>query len=116
MHRKLFLLALLTVIWLAGQGCDDATGPSSNAAFEVLSEGGLTVKFRNLSSGACCYRWDFGDFTPPSFQDEPIHTFALAGDYVVLLMACPRDDFDSSNCSRASAVVTVTEGGAAIHF
>ncbi len=117
MRKKLLRIlpaALLAVTWLVSIGCDETTGPGSSAAFEVLSEGDLTVKFRNLSVGACCYRWDFGDLSSPTFQDEPIHSYAMAGDYVVVLTACPQDDFSKPNCSQASAVVTVTSGSASI--
>lgn len=49
---------------------------------------GVTVKFKNISTGAIGYVWDFGDGSPTSNAIEPMHTFNGPGkNYTVTLMA-----------------------------
>ncbi|WP_162903181.1 Ig-like domain-containing protein [Taibaiella koreensis] len=51
------------------------------------------VKFYPLvPSDVLTYQWDFGDNTPSSFLQEPVHQFALPGSYEVQLKV-------SNNCS-----------------
>ena len=45
-----------------------------------------TVTFRNTSTYATAYMWDFGDGMKVT-QEEPSRTYALSGDYVVQLIA-----------------------------
>jgi PKD repeat protein len=49
---------------------------------------GVTVKFKNTSTGAIGYVWDFGDGSPTSNAIEPTHTFNGPGkNYAVTLTA-----------------------------
>jgi PKD repeat protein len=49
---------------------------------------GVTVKFKNTSTGAIGYVWDFGDGSPISNAIEPTHTFNGPGkNYTVTLTA-----------------------------
>ncbi len=58
----------------------------------TVVEGTLTVDFMNTSIGGSSFLWDFGD---GNFSDDenPTHTYAAAGDYMVILRvsstACP---------------------------
>ena len=45
-----------------------------------------TVTFRNTSSNATTYFWNFGDGVQV-MQESPIHTYAKSGDYLVTLVA-----------------------------
>ncbi|MCD6346749.1 MAG: C10 family peptidase [Bacteroidales bacterium] len=45
-----------------------------------------TVTFKNTSSNAIAYMWDFGDGIKVT-QPDPIHVYALSGDYKVKLIA-----------------------------
>jgi len=45
-----------------------------------------TVSFNNTSSNATAYMWDFGDGIKVTMED-PIHVYALSGDYQVQLIA-----------------------------
>lgn len=64
-----------------------------NAAFtpssSVVSVFDSQIQFNNQSTGAVSYSWDFGDGSPNSTQENPIHTFPSeeAGGYVVWLTA-----------------------------
>ncbi len=57
-----------------------------------------TVAFKNTSENATAYMWDFGDGSKVT-QDEPSHTYALSGDYLVKLIAinhiCENDTTES---------------------
>ncbi|XOV68839.1 MAG: gliding motility-associated C-terminal domain-containing protein [Fluviicola sp.] len=59
--------------------------PSSS----VVSVFDSQIAFNNQSTGAVSYSWDFGDGSPNSTQENPIHTFPSeeAGGYVVWLTA-----------------------------
>lgn len=64
-----------------------------NAAFtpssSVVSVFDSQIAFNNQSTGADSYSWDFGDGSPNSTQENPVHTFPSdeAGGYVVWLTA-----------------------------
>lgn len=60
------------------------------------------VAFRNTSTGAVSYQWNFGDGgTSSAFS--PNHTYTSAGSYTVVLLATS----DSGCTQRASRVITV---------
>src|SRR5690606_18693183 len=58
--------------------------PAVNAAFSIGSISGLAVVFNNTSSNASGYNWDFGDGNT-STDENPIHMYTAAGQYVVAL-------------------------------
>lgn len=45
------------------------------------------VSFTNASEEATQYQWDFGDNTPVSSQKDPVHAYALGGEYIVKLIS-----------------------------
>ena len=76
-----------TVKLTASNGCSDTTTtetitvyPQANTNFDAdVREGcsSITVKFRNKSTGALTYLWNFGDGTV-STELNPVHTFTSA--------------------------------------
>ncbi|MBX2928260.1 MAG: PKD domain-containing protein [Saprospiraceae bacterium] len=54
------------------------------AAFDVSIDN-LIVTFTNTSAHGDSYSWDFGDGSPLSDEENPVHTYAGPGMYVVLL-------------------------------
>lgn len=58
--------------------------PAVNAAFSIGSISGLAVVFNNTSSNASGYNWNFGDGNT-STDENPIHMYTAAGQYVVTL-------------------------------
>ncbi|MFY0606659.1 MAG: PKD domain-containing protein [Cyclobacteriaceae bacterium] len=70
-----------------GDAVDEVTeDPIASFQFEVDSENFLMVKFENNSLNATSYSWDFGDGMM-SEEEEPVHTYEMAGDYSVTLTA-----------------------------
>ncbi len=65
--------------------------PNPVADFNWLNSGISTVSpiatFDNLSTGGSIFEWDFNDFSPTSYEFEPVHTFPddQGGVYVVTL-------------------------------
>ncbi|MFT5167968.1 MAG: PKD repeat protein, partial [Saprospiraceae bacterium] len=45
------------------------------------------VSFTNTSSNATAYQWDFGDGTPISTAENPVHEYAVPGAYEVTFVA-----------------------------
>ncbi|WP_246474764.1 PKD domain-containing protein [Pedobacter roseus] len=87
-----------TITLYASNNCSNA---STTETVEVLPQpsvsftadktsgcDGVTVKFKNTSTGAIGYVWDFGDGSPTSNTIEPTHTFNGPGkNYAVTLTA-----------------------------
>jgi PKD repeat protein len=59
--------------------------PLPEAAF-TYTAGGLVVTFTNTSQNATAYLWSFGDGITSTLEN-PVHTYAAAGDYTVVLTA-----------------------------
>ena len=60
------------------------------ADFSVPADTGCAphaVRFLNTSAAATGYVWDFGDGSPPSTADSPVHTYPAPGVYPVTLIA-----------------------------
>lgn len=47
---------------------------------------GEMIKFKDITSGAEEWRWEFGDSTVNSYQKEPLHVFSKEGEYKVRLV------------------------------
>jgi gliding motility-associated-like protein len=45
------------------------------------------ARFTNTSRGSSTYRWDFGDGSPISTQNNPVHNFPAIGTYTITLTA-----------------------------
>lgn len=61
----------------------NGTGELPEIAF-TANVNGLTATFEN-NSGAGTYRWDFGDNSAPSTEENPVHTYPAAATYEVCL-------------------------------
>ncbi|MEO1713159.1 MAG: PKD domain-containing protein, partial [Bacteroidota bacterium] len=62
----------------------------------------FAVQFTNASIGANNYTWDFGDNSPLSFAENPVHIFEESGDFTVSLVV-----FDSNNCFSDTTSLTI---------
>ncbi|RMF45561.1 MAG: PKD domain-containing protein, partial [Bacteroidetes bacterium] len=56
----------------------------------------LTVQFTNQSVYANAYLWDFGDGSPRSSDQDPIHTYTTSGEYTVSLYAFSAGSTDTA--------------------
>ncbi len=86
---KLILLILLFFALLYGCVKELKPLPQADFTYTTTAECQLpmSVTFKNLSQNADIYRWDFGDGTPISHSDEPIHVYDTEGIYEVRLTA-----------------------------
>lgn len=75
--------------------------PQASFSFQ---RAGLVVTFTDTSSGSpTSWQWDFGDGTPISNQQNPVHAYSGPGTYVVTLTAR-----NSIGVSSASNLVQIT--------
>lgn len=71
----------------------------------VYSADCLNVTFTDLSENASSLYWDFGDGSS-STKDDPVHEYAAAGSYTVVLTATGADEVTTDS---AQAIVEVSE-------
>lgn len=74
-------------------------------ASSTFTKSGLTVTFNNTSTNdPTSFSWNFGDGTTVSTEKNPVHTYAAAGTYTVVLTAT-----NSNGSSTQSQSITVAE-------
>jgi hypothetical protein len=90
---KKILLSLLVAAILAVGSCsdesDDALSKKATSCFNLSSESpliGEEILFSNCSNNATHFYWDFGNFEY-STAKEPRHTYLIAGQYKIVLLA-----------------------------
>ena len=67
----------------------------------------LTVRFTDLSTNSpSSWQWDFGDGSPNSTDQNPVHTYTAAGTYTVTLTV---SNAYGSSTLRKTGSITVTE-------
>ena len=65
------------------------------------------IQFTNLSTGNFTnVRWDFGDGSPTSIEDSPIHTYDEIGEFTVVLTI----NFDAGCVLTFERTITITKG------
>ncbi len=74
---------------------------SLTTANYVYTDTALTVYFSDSSVNATEWEWYFGDFSPNSYSQNPIHTFTSPGNYYVCLTA-------SNGCSTSQFCTNIT--------
>lgn len=53
----------------------------------TYTEDELVFTFQNLSTNANTFQWNFGDGSPTSTEENPVHEYAMNGAYTVTLIA-----------------------------
>lgn len=90
--------------------CEDddkkAPEPFANFQYEVSEDNPLEVSFTNASENAESYTWDFGD-GETSTEENPVHEYAEAGSYDVVLTATNADDV-STEASKTIEIGTTS--------
>ncbi len=82
--------------------------PSANAAFDTASSGTLSAlySFTNQSSGGTSWLWNFGDASPTTTQQNPVHEFPGAGTYTVTQIV-----YNQSGCpDTIKKIIRIKEG------
>lgn len=90
---KLILsIAMIAMIGIFTACEDDEKAPEPFADFqyEISEDNNLEVSFTNNSENAETYEWAFGD-GETSTEENPVHTYAEAGSYDVVLTATNAD-------------------------
>ncbi len=85
------LIPVLALTFIVGCGDDDPEPPTTedpvaSFQFAVSETNFLEVTFSNFSQNATTYAWEFGDGNTSTDKD-PVHTYAAAGTYTVVLTA-----------------------------
>ncbi len=84
----MMLMVLSLGLFIACSDDDDpkVEAPIASFQFTVSETNFLEVTFENFSQNATSYSWDFGDGNT-STEENPVHTYAEAGNYTVILTA-----------------------------
>lgn len=94
LRYAMFLAAILSVPLLFNSCEEDdpepAEDPVASFQYEISEENYLEVSFSNFSQNAETYSWAFGD-GETSTEENPVHTYAEAGNYDVVLSAVNAD-------------------------
>lgn len=87
------VLALLAIVILIGSCRRDDPQPEVIASFtfEVDTVDFMNVTFTNESQNFSALSWNFGDGSPASTVENPVHTYAALGTYTVRLTATSLD-------------------------
>lgn len=89
-------LSALIIIILSSCGTEEIAEPI--AGLSHTSDNGYlaptSVSFKNESSGAKEYTWDFGDGSPVSSNINPVHVYEEAGTFTVTLIASNGNQVD----------------------
>lgn len=84
------MIGLMAIVTISSCKKDDetpaATDPIASFQFEVSATNFLEVTFTNYSQHATSYAWDFGD-GETSTEKDPVHIYASAGSYDIVLVA-----------------------------
>ena len=85
MKLRNYIMLFVAFVAIGFSSCkkENPFKPSVSAGF-TFTKGGLVVSFINTSTNASYYDWAFGD-GESSFDTNPIHTYATAGSYTVIL-------------------------------
>ena len=77
---------MISLLFLTACKKDDGAPGQPFEAFFSYSVDGKVVSFKNLSTQATTYSWDFGDGSNAGDKD-PVHTYPAKGRYVITLYA-----------------------------
>lgn len=88
LKRWMLQLAALTLIISCSE--DTVSPPSvviANFEYAIDKADYRKVQFTNITVGGLSYSWNFGDDTPASTEESPLHTYTNPGKYTVRLSA-----------------------------
>ncbi len=92
--KSMFAIMIASFVLIVGCKDDDPMNPTdeliASFQYEVSASNWAEVTFSNFSTNATSYDWDFGDDNS-STEENPTHTYAAGGEYVVTLTATGSD-------------------------
>jgi len=71
----------------------------------------LIVTFTNQSAGASSYIWDFGDNSPASGDENPVHTYLQNGRYVITLIVSSLPGCSDTAVQSINVVIPILDIG-----
>ena len=86
MKKSIIFASLIAFMAIFATSCKENGAGAPKARFTYAADG-LVVTFTNVSKDAESYAWDFGDGSEISAEANPVHTYAAAGTYKVVLTA-----------------------------
>ena len=89
--KKIYCTIILFAAALLFVGCNTNEPDQVKLGFEYQKIPPYTYKFRNKSSGADSYKWDFGDGSFATTKDAE-HTYSKTGTYIVTLTATKNEE------------------------
>jgi PKD repeat protein len=92
----------ITTRTLANDFCRDSPPVASFNATPVNGNAPLPVQFTDLSTDANVWTWDFGDGSPVSNDQNPLHTYTTAGQYNVTLLVA--NSFGNSTATKTKYI------------
>src|SRR5690349_1570591 len=97
---QLPLAILCGLLWIASCKKEDKPEVISGFTFSVDANDYKKVTFTSAAQNATSLKWDFGDGSATSSEQNPVHTYANTGTYTVKLTATGEDgttDISSQN-------------------
>jgi len=77
-------------------GCTDTVSrlitiiPKPDCSFEIIENSGIdngVISFKNHTTGASAYLWDFGNTITSTSMEPPVAKYSIEGDYPIMLVA-----------------------------
>ena len=106
-NLNIILFGIITLLlFTVSCGKETIEAPAVAACFTTsITEAtvGDEISFTNCSENATNYTWDFGDNGSISTDESPTHTYTVAGEYIVKMVAT-NDNIESTT----SQTITIT--------
>lgn len=103
MRLNKHIMVALVLLVVAGACKKDKNTSSADLFYEVQING-YSVTFKNETTGAASYKWDFGD-GDSSTEESPVHTYPGKGKYVPTLYAYTKE----GKVTEGSTVVNIAK-------
>ena len=100
----------VTAAWYAvgiGNNYSNAITADFSSASTFVCAAPATIQFKNLSTNASSYTWDFGDSSPTSNSKNPSHTYSAPGNFTVTLTASGNIACGAANTKVKTNYITV---------
>jgi PKD repeat protein len=84
---KIFLMLAIMAGFASCEKEKSTPQPAADFTYAATAEKPRNVTFTNASKNSETYSWDFGDGSPVSTEESPMHAYTTGGEYTVTLTA-----------------------------